>query len=199
MHVAEGTLSGPVLIGGAALAVAGISLGLRRLSPEDIPRVAVVGAAFFVASLIHVPIGPSSAHLILNGLAGLILGWAAFPALTVALFLQAVLFGFGGLTSLGVNAVVMAGPAVAVRLLLGRPARSPDRRVALAAGFGAGVVGVGLGCLFLALALFLSAQGFVNVARLAVAAHLPVMAVEGLITAFVVVFLGRVRPDLLED
>ena len=38
----------------------------------------LLGAAFFVASLIHVPIGFSSAHLILNGLLGVVLGWAAF-------------------------------------------------------------------------------------------------------------------------
>jgi cobalt/nickel transport system permease protein len=38
-----------------------------------------------VASLIHVPIGPSNAHLILNGLVGLLLGWGAFPAILVAL------------------------------------------------------------------------------------------------------------------
>ena len=47
--------------------------------------------AIFVASLVHVPVGPSSMHLVLNGLLGLLLGWAAFPAILVGLLLQAVL------------------------------------------------------------------------------------------------------------
>lgn len=46
---------------------------------ESIPKVGVLSSAFFVATLIHVPVGPSSIHLVLNGLMGVMLGWAAFP------------------------------------------------------------------------------------------------------------------------
>ena len=42
-------------------------------------------------------------HLILNGLLGMLLGWAAFPSIFVALMLQAILFQYGGITVLGVN------------------------------------------------------------------------------------------------
>jgi len=69
---------------------------------------------FFVASLIHIPIGPSSAHLVLNGLVGVLLGWAAFPSIFVGLVLQALVFQFGGLTTLGVNTFAMAMPGVVV-------------------------------------------------------------------------------------
>ncbi|MCV6597055.1 MAG: cobalt transporter CbiM, partial [Mangrovicoccus sp.] len=103
MHIVDGALSNPVVIGGAIAAAGGIAMGLRSLDLDRIPTAGVLSAAFFVASLIHVPIGPSSVHLILNGLAGLLLGWAAFPALFVGLLLQAVFFGFGGLTVLGIN------------------------------------------------------------------------------------------------
>ncbi|WP_343560842.1 cobalt transporter CbiM [Kiloniella sp. b19] len=114
MHIVDGALSNPVLIGGAVLAAGGLAVGLRQVTPENLPRVGVLSAVFFVASLIHVPLGFSSVHLILNGLLGVVLGWAAFPALFVALVLQAVFFGFGGLTVLGVNALNIAAPAVAV-------------------------------------------------------------------------------------
>ena len=97
MHISEGVLSGPVLAGGWALATVGTTLGLKRLDYDRLMTVAILSAAFFVASLIHVPIGPVSAHLILNGLLGAILGLAAFPAICVALLLQAVLFQYGGL------------------------------------------------------------------------------------------------------
>ena len=77
-------------------------------------------AAFFAGSLIAIPVGPSSVHLMLGGLIGLMLGTAAFPALFVALALQALLFGMGGLTTLGVNTLNMALPGV----VLGRGTRA---------------------------------------------------------------------------
>ena len=119
MHISEGILSGPVLISGVVLAAAGTAIGLKKLDYERIPRAAILSAAFFVASLIHVPIGPSSVHLILNGIIGLILGWGAFPVILVALVLQAVFFQFGGITTLGVNTMIMAFPAIICYYLFG--------------------------------------------------------------------------------
>ncbi len=112
MHISEGILSGPVLLGGAILSAGGIGLGLKQINTTDLPKVAILSSGFFVASLIHIPVGPTSAHLLLNGLIGLILGFKAFPAIFVALLLQALLFQFGGLTTLGVNTFNMATPAV---------------------------------------------------------------------------------------
>ena len=57
MHIAEGVLSAPVLIAGAAAAAAGIAVGLKRLDESRLMTAGLVGAAFFIASLIHVPIG----------------------------------------------------------------------------------------------------------------------------------------------
>ncbi|MBW2617750.1 MAG: cobalt transporter CbiM [Deltaproteobacteria bacterium] len=197
MHIAEGVLSAPVLAGGVVLAAAGVGLGLRKMDQEQIPRVAVLSAAFFVASLIHLPLGPTSVHLILNGLMGIILGWAVFPALAVALFLQAILFGFGGLTSLGVNITVMATPAVLVYFLFGRAVKGSGAGNAFGLGCGAGVSAIAGSCLLLATSLYLTSGDFMGVIKLALAAHLPVMAIEGLITGAVVVFLRRVRPEVL--
>ena len=87
MHIPDGVLSTPVLVTTGILAVKGVSKGLRQIDYERIPRVAALAAVFFVASLIHVPIGPASSHLLLNGLMGFLIGWAAFPALLVALLL----------------------------------------------------------------------------------------------------------------
>ena len=55
---------------------AGTAVGLKKLKEDKIPQAAILSAAFFVASLIHVPIGPSSVHLILNGIVGLMLGFS---------------------------------------------------------------------------------------------------------------------------
>lgn len=199
MHVSEGILTGPVLAGGAALAVAGVALGLRRMSVEATPRTAMLAAVFFVASLIHVPIGPSNVHLILNGLAGLLLGWCVFPALAVALLLQAMLFQFGGLTVLGVNTLIMALPGLVVYLVLGRGVRGPRSPSAVfAAGCAAGALSVVLSGVLLTLALALGGREFLGVAGAILAAHVPVMVADGLVTGFCVLLLYKVRPSALD-
>ena len=112
MHIADGVIAAPVIAATSVAAVAGLGLGLRTLDADRIPQTAVLSATFFVASLIHITVGPSSVHLIVNGLIGVLLGWAAFPAMFVGLLLQSVLFGFGGVTVLGVNLFNIAAPAV---------------------------------------------------------------------------------------
>lgn len=200
MHIAEGVLSAPVLGIGVAGALAGVAVGLRRLDYERVPRVAVLASAFFVASLVHVPIPPSSAHLVLTGLTGLILGWAAFPAVLVALTLQAVFFGFGGVTSLGANTVIMGAPAVVCYHLFSHGVRRRSRGTgaAMALGFAAGALGIALSGGLAAVALFSSGREFTAAAGAILVAHLPIMAVEGVVTAHVVAFLRKVRPELLE-
>ena len=179
------------------MAAAGVALGLRCIDDERIPRVAVVSAAFFVASLIHVPIGPSSAHLVLNGLTGAVLGWEAFPAMLVALLLQAVFFGFGGLTTLGVNVTAMAAPALLAHYAARPLVRSRSPGVAAAGGALAGGLGIAAGAGIVAGALILAGEEFANVAKLVLLAHAPIAAVEAAITAAVVVFLKRVKPEVL--
>ena len=197
MHISEGVLSAPVLSGGAVLAAAGLAMGMRGLKAEKIPRVAVLSSTFFVASLIHIPAGPVSVHLLLNGINGLILGWAAFPSIFVALTLQALLFQFGGLTVLGVNTVVMALPAVLSYHAFIGAVRGRSPVVAWSAGFGAGFVSVAAGTALLGLSLALTGENFYQAAMVAAAAHVPVMLIEGIITGFCVTFLRRVKPEIL--
>ena len=83
-----------------------------RLHEDDLPATALLAAAFFTASSIHVPVGPSSAPLLLNGLVGVILGRRAALAIPAALVLQAALLGHGGFGPLGVNSCVLVLPAL---------------------------------------------------------------------------------------
>jgi cobalt/nickel transport system permease protein len=182
-------------LSGAALTVVGTAVGLRRMDYDRIMGVAILSAAFFVASLVHVPVGPSSAHLILNGLLGLVLGWAAFPSILVALLLQAVLFQYGGLTVLGLNTFTMAAPAVLCYYLF-RPLLRNGK--AAVGAFLVGFCSVLLSALFAASALALSGEAFVPLAAGLVAAHIPIMVVEGFITMFAYSFLARVKPEVLQ-
>lgn len=181
---------------GAVVAVGGVACGLKRMDAEGTVSAALVTAAFFVASLIHLNIGPTSVHLVLNGLVGLILGWAAFPAIFTGLLLQALLFQYGGLTTLGVNTVVMAVPAVCVSFLLS-PLVARKGRVGMVASFGCGFLAVLFSSLLLAAALFFTGENFKIIAWAAILGNLPVMVVEGIFTAFVISFLLRVYPEIL--
>lgn len=198
MHISEGVLSPQVLVAGGGLAAAGVGYALKKMDYDRIPQVAVVSCTFFVASLIHLPVGPVSVHLVLNGLAGVLLGWAAFPAILVALFLQGVLFQFGGLTTLGVNTLNMALPAVVCSMLLGRFIRSGSAYVWGAAAFACGAAAVMMSGLMVAASLVFSEESFMAVAKIALVAHFPVMLVEGLLATFIVGFLKKVKPEILE-
>jgi cobalt/nickel transport system permease protein len=199
VHISEGILSAPVLAGGAALAAGGVAVGLRKMDYEKIPEVAVMTSAFFVASLVRVPLGPGSVHLTLNGLMGLLLGWMSFPAMLVALGLQAVLFQFGGLTTLGVNTFNMAAPAVAAHYLLRPLLRGGGKTAWAVAGFLAGVFGIAGGASLVALSLTMTGEEFSAVAKTLLVANVPVAAAEGVVTAFALLFLRKVKPELLNN
>ncbi|WP_339762084.1 cobalt transporter CbiM [uncultured Sulfitobacter sp.] len=198
MHIVDGALSNTVVIAGAVAAAGGIAMGLRSLTLERIPTAGVLSASFFVASLIYVPVGPSSVHLIMNGLAGILLGWAAFPALFVGLVLQAIFFGFGGLTVLGVNTVNIALPAVVVGLLLRRLVASGTPTAgAIWAGIG-GALAIALTTGVVAISLAASGDEFIPAAKLVFFAHIPVMVIEGLLTGFAILLARKVKPELFE-
>lgn len=197
MHIPDGVLSMPMLLAGAASAVAGCALGLRRMDPERIPQTALVAAVLFVAALVHFPVGPSSVHLLLGGLAGIMLGWATFPAMLVALLLQAVMFGFGGLMVLGVNVVTMALPAVLCGLVFELVRRRGNRRQVLAAAAAAGGGSVLLSAFLTTGAILVGAPHFGLSAWAVAASALPVAVVEAVFTASAIGLLLKVKPEAL--
>lgn len=195
MHISEGVLSWPVLAGGAAIAAAAVGVGLRRLPDDRIPVAGLLCAMFFVAALIHIPVGVASVHLVLNGLCGVLLGWAAFPVIAAALTLQALLFGFGGLSTLGVNVLVMGVPA----LIAAAAFRAPRPCSAALRGAVCGALAIVCGVLLMALALWLSGgAAFMSLIGMVMLAHLPVIAIEAAMTAAIVGSLQRARPALLQ-
>ncbi|UCG14651.1 MAG: cobalt transporter CbiM [Deltaproteobacteria bacterium] len=197
MHISEGVLSAPVLLTGAVLTATGVAVGLKKMKNEQLPLVGVLSSAFFVSSLIHIPVGPSAVHLVLNGLLGLLLGWVAFPAILVGVSLQALIFQFGGLTTLGVNTFNMAMPAILCYYLFARHISQDHPGVAMVLAFGCGFVAILLSAILVALSLIFTGESFVAAAKLLVVAHLPVMVVEAVVSALSLGFLMKVRPEIL--
>jgi len=193
MHISEGVLSGYPLVVGAVGAAIGVAAGLKKIEMNDIPRVGIVSAALFVASLIHINVGPVSVHLILNGIGGILLGVQLFPAYFVALLLQVLLFQFGGITVLGVNICTMAFSGV-IGGYLGRyvikRAGQPWLGGAIAGGTGVILAGI-----FTAMALIFSGDAFIITAKLVLLAHLPIVVIESLVGAFVITYLYKMMPS----
>lgn len=197
MHISEGVLSPSILASGGALAFAGTAVGLKKLDYDKVMNVSLLTATFFVASLIHVPIGPGSVHLILGGLMGILLGWSCFPVILVALFLQMIFFQYGGLVVLGTNTTIMALPAVTCFYLF-RPWFEKNGRKRQVAAFCCGFLSVLLSSLLMSLALFSTDSGFLHASLLIIGAQTPLMFIEGIITMFAVSFLAKVQPEFLE-
>jgi cobalt/nickel transport system permease protein len=198
MHISEGVLRPEILAGTAVLTAGFVAAGLRRIEDREIPAMGILSAAFFVASLVHVPAGPVSVHLVLNGLLGILLGLRAFPSILIALFLQALMFQFGGFTSLGSNTLNMALPAVICYLAFGwvRKPETGQKAVAIA-GFLCGFCSVLLAGLMVGITLALNGEAFFTAAKVVVIAHLPVMVIEGVLTSSCLVFIKKVKPEML--
>lgn len=197
MHISDGVLPTTITIATALVALGGATWSFKQVKNEDLPKIAVVTSSFFVASLIHLPFGPTSVHLILPGIVGALLGPAAFLSIALGLFLQSILFQFGGLTALGANTLMMGLPAFFCGLLF-----QHIRGTSVLSHTVAGAICGGLGTVFAAtvLALLLATAGedFFGVAKIALAAHIPVFLVEAGVSAFAVSFLFRVKPELLD-
>ena len=196
-HIPDGVLSVPVLTAGGIGAAIAVVVAVRRLDDSQVPRVAILSAMFFVVSLISVPAGPSSVHLLLSALMGLTIGLATFPAVLIGLVLQVLLFGVGGVTTLGVNTLNIALPAVVFGALFLPLIRRLPPRSAAVAGFICAVLSVAGTAGGVALALMLSSSAFTPSVPIIAASYMPLMLAEGLITAFAVGFLKRVRPETL--
>jgi cobalt/nickel transport system permease protein len=140
VHISANVLTNPCWIGGFVVLALLLAFGLARLRDEEIPRLALLTAALFVASSIHIPLGLFSVHLLLNGVAGLLLGRRCLVAIPMATLLQAWLLGHGDLTTWGVNSCIMSLPALTTRWLF--------RWYLNASSTGCGAAMVALGCLF---------------------------------------------------
>ena len=138
----------------------------------------------------------------------MVLGYYAFPAVLIGLFFQAVMLGHGGLSTLGINAVIVGIPALLIyHLFCWRSfvERYFNKRVTTGIfAFLAGALGVAL-TVILFFGLVVSTFGTGEnadsdrVATLGlVLAHIPLMILEGIFTSFVVLFLQQAKPQLLE-
>ncbi|MBI5787767.1 MAG: cobalt transporter CbiM [Candidatus Schekmanbacteria bacterium] len=198
MHISDGVLPTAVWAGSYAVSVGLAAFTARKIKPEELPKIAVITSVFFVASLIHIPLGPASVHLLLTGLVGIILGAAAFPSILLGLLLQALLFQHGGITSLGANALMMGIPALTAYGIFTLRHRLHIKNAELIFGIIAGAGSTMLSGIILAVLLISAGENFIGMAKYVLWAHVPVMLVEGAVVGCTARFLARVKPEILD-
>ncbi|MFN7995819.1 MAG: cobalt transporter CbiM [Bryobacteraceae bacterium] len=144
MHIPDGYLSPSTCGGLLALAVPFWYTALRRLKAalhtRAIPLLSVFAAFSFVIMMFNLPLpGGTTGHAVGMGAAAVILGpWASIVAISIALAIQAIFFGDGGITAIGANcfnmAIVGSLVAIAVYRIAGRRAAIGSARRVAAAG-----------------------------------------------------------------
>ncbi|QGU00263.1 Substrate-specific component NikM of nickel ECF transporter [Candidatus Syntrophocurvum alkaliphilum] len=198
MHLSDGVLTLPIVVTTTVAAAGLVGYSLKGIEEQDIPRISLLTGAFFALSSISVPVGPSSVHLLLGGLLGILLGKKACIAVLIGLLLQLFLFQHGGLTTLGANMLLVSIPALGAYWLY----KTIKIKSRFAIGFLAGSLAV-IGTLILViLLLFLSnpvfGEGLFSVINILVIGHLPILLIEGIVTGFAIQFFYKVKPDILE-
>lgn len=200
MHLSDGVLTMPVVTVTTVVAGSLIAYSLKTLKQEDIPKISLMTATFFVLSLISIPIGPSSVHPLLCGLLGIMLGWQSPVAIFISLLLQALLFQHGGLTTLGANTLLVSVPAILCYYFFFHFNKNKKMSQTVIAGL-SGLIGVLLAVLILIATLFITSsyfsEGSLSVIKLLVIGHIPLLFIETLLTAFIINILVKVRPELI--
>jgi cobalt/nickel transport system permease protein len=199
MHISDGVL--PVQTWAVGYAVAGAAVAYvlaKKMEIADVPKVAVVTAAVFVASLIHVPVGPTCVHFMLSGLAGILLGWRAVPSIFIALLLQALLFQHGGLTTVGVNTITIGFPALAGFAVFRFGTRLQLNGKHMLFGGLAGAVTVALSTLLLFVVLLTMGEDPGWMLTYVVIPHVAIMAIEAVVSGAFAQFVSRVKPEILQ-
>ncbi len=220
MHIPDGYLSPIISVGLGAATVPGWAAATNRvqkvLSDRTIPLLAVFSAMSFTVMMFNIPVpGGTTAHGVGGTLIAIVLGpWAAAIAVSVALIIQALFFGDGGVLAIFANCLNMAFilPFVGYgvyRLLAGRSSMLSERRV-WAAGIGA-YVGITASALAVGVQLgiepiLFTQNGHALYSPYGLDAAIPAMLiahmfgasiVEALITALGVAWLQSRHPEYL--
>ncbi|MDR0813223.1 MAG: energy-coupling factor ABC transporter permease [Oscillospiraceae bacterium] len=213
MHMADALLSPAVGIAMDAVAVAAIGYSAAKvkkdeLSDKKIPLIGVAGAMVFAGQMINFTIpGTGSSGHIGGGilLAGLLGGFPAFLAITAVLIIQCLFFADGGLLALGCNIFNMGViPCLLVYPLLFKPLISKNlgaKRLSIASII-AVIVGLEVGAF--AVVLETTASGitelpFGTFSGLMLPIHLAIGSIEGVVTAGVLCFVYKMRPEIISS
>jgi len=214
MHIPDGYLGPPTYLATYAVCLPLWRVAARRvkegLTSRQIPLLAISAAFSFVVMMFNIPLpGGTTGHAVGGVLIAIAVGpWGAMLAISIALVIQALLFGDGGITAIGANCLNIAFvmPFVGFytyRLLMGRFVSEKWQAVAAGIGGWAGLSAAALttGVMFgIQPLLHTGADGRALYAPYPLSVAVPIMllehvavfgVVEGLVTGLVYRYLSR--------
>ncbi len=208
MHIPDGFLANRIAVLLNVVSAGSVFFAARRHSYDAaaraIPLMGVLSAFVFAAQLLNFPVfGGTSGHLVGGALLGILLGpIAGFLCMATVVIAQALFMQDGGLVALGANIFNIGAVPVfsgyAVHRLLARERKTGMR--AVTAGFAAGWISMMLPAVSCSLQLSISNAIPLAVGLPAMAGYHAIIGIaEGGLTAAVISFLARVRPELLKE
>ena len=212
MHIPDGYLSPPWIIGTYAVTVAYLVFAYRKIRGsydvgKAIPLMTVFAAGIFVAQMLNWPIpGGTSLHFVGGALSAIILGpYLASYVMFIVLLVQALVFHDGGITTLGANVLNMGIIDVwvgyglyilIIKLLSNRLGKSMPRFIGAFLGGWAGITIAGTAAgVEIGLSPWFPYGWQISVPVMATW-HALLGIIEGLITAFVVQYLSTRHPEI---
>ncbi|HAK88887.1 MAG: cobalamin biosynthesis protein CbiM [Nitrospirae bacterium GWC2_46_6] len=218
MHIPDGYLSPQTYVPLYGASFVFWAVALRKFKDESavkhIPYLAMAAAFSFLIQMFNIPIpGGTTGHAVGAGIAALLLGpWTAVIAVSVALIIQALVFGDGGITAIGANcfnmAVIMPFTSYWVFKLIKGNSSSVKRLYA--AGFFAGYIGLSLSAIVTAVEFGIQPMIAADIdgkplyAPYPLSVAVPVMAlehlllfgiIEGVVTAMLLKYFLKHEPD----
>jgi len=220
MHIPDGYLSPQTYIPLAGVFVAFTAIAVKKVkkkvSVKHIPYLGMAAAFSFIIMMFNLPIpGGTTGHAVGAAVIAILFGpWAATVAVSVALIIQALIFGDGGITAIGANcfnmAVFMPFVAYYVFKLFSRNIEKKAR--VFFAAFISGYIGLVLTAILTAVEFGIqpliasTSDGKALYCPYDLSIAIPVMAiehlllfgiVEGIVTAFIVRYFLKNEPDLI--
>ncbi|WP_419769097.1 MAG: cobalt transporter CbiM [Candidatus Marinarcus sp.] len=196
MHISDGVISLEATVVISAVSLFALYKSARDIKEENITLTAAMSAMFFIATFVHIPLGVTQIHLVLVGIIGLLIGWSCFLSIAIALILQALLLGYGGVVSIGVNLFIMATPAIIIYYLyhLEITQKLNEKFKFFLVGF----LGVFFSTLFLTGTLYFSKAEYEWAAYTIFAVNFIAMMIEGVVTMFLLSFIQKSYPQMLK-
>ncbi|MGB9725422.1 MAG: energy-coupling factor ABC transporter permease [Fervidicoccaceae archaeon] len=209
MHIPDGYLSENVWITCYAVSLPVIAFAYfklkKKMGTEKIPLFGVLTATVFALQMVNYPLGPggTTGHLIGTPMLSIIFGpEAGIVGISVVLLIQALLFGDGGITTFGANALNMAIAASIVSFLTYKLMRKifKSENGRIVSGAVAGWLGIVSAAFLCGVELGLSKSTFgygLNITiPVMTISHAVLGIVEGAVTGFAVYAFGKYKPEL---
>jgi len=220
MHIPDGYLSPQTYVPLYGIFIAAIAVAVKKIKKEvpvrNIPYLGMAAAFSFIIMMFNLPIpGGTTGHAVGSALISILFGpWAAMISVSVALIIQALIFGDGGITAIGANcfnmAVFMPFIAFYTFRFLCRNSRKPWR--IMIASFFAGYISLVFAAVLTGFefgiqpliasgtdgkALYCPYDLKIAIPAMAIEYLLLFGIVEGIITAFIVRFFAKQQKQLI--